>query len=201
MSRRDRRRLPWLRLVGLALSLPVLAFLLWQTDEARDPLDAQALRGPTEPDSFVVNGRFLSFSEQGRRASMIESPRIEQFESRGLATLVTPEAEIYDRETGIPWRVTARQGEFRENESILELEQDVVIKRPLPNGGEGTMATEVLTLNNAERTAYTEAPVLITDQFSTTRGIGMKAWIDDRIVDLHAEVESYYDPVTRGEAR
>jgi lipopolysaccharide export system protein LptC len=181
--------------------LPVLAFLIWQSDEPRAPADAQSLRGPSEPDSFVVNGRFLSFDEQGRRASMFESPRIERFDSRKLATVVSPRAEIYNRETGIPWTVSARRGQLREDQKILTLEQDVVVTRPLRHGREGLLTTETLTLNNSERTAYTAAPVLITDQFSSTRAIGMKAWIDDRIIDLHAQAESHYDPVTTGESQ
>lgn len=190
----------WLRGAGLIIAIPALAFLLWRSDEPLEPVGAKALRGPTEPDSFVVNARFLSFDEQGRLASAIASPRIERFDARTLTTLRDPQARIYDRETGVPWTITASQGELRESDSTLTLEEDVLIQRPLTRGGEGRIATRTLTLNNAERTAYTDAPILITDRFSTTEAVGMKAWIDDRIIDLHNDVETFYDPANTGAA-
>ncbi len=57
-----------------------------------------------------------------------------------------------------------------------------------------TLTTSTLTLNNAERTVYTDAPVKLTDSFSLTRATGMKAWIDDRILELDSQVEGRYEP-------
>ncbi|MDX1633859.1 MAG: LPS export ABC transporter periplasmic protein LptC [Marinobacter sp.] len=185
---------PWLRALALLASLLVLASLLWQSDEPRQPEDVRDLRGPTEPDSFVVNGRYLSFNERGQRTAVIESPRIEQFESRQTATMIAPTATLYDEESGTPWTLTAATGEFLQNRSILRLEQDVVVRRTLASGREGTLMTDRLTLDNNQRIVHTDAPVILTDQFSITEAVGMKAWIDDRILELRSQVESVYEP-------
>ena len=185
---------PWLRALALLASLLVLASLLWQSDEPRQPTDVRDLRGPTEPDSFVVNGRFLSFNERGQRTAVIESPRIEQFESRRAATMIAPRATLYDEGSGTPWTLTAATGDFLQERNILRLEQDVVVRRTLANGREGTLVTDRLTLDNGERIVHTDAPVRLTDQFSVTEAVGMKAWIDDRILELRSQVESVYEP-------
>ena len=77
---------------------------------------------------------------------------------------------------------------------LLRLEQDVVVRRTLANGREGTLVTDRLTLDNGERIVHTDAPVRLTDQFSVTEAVGMKAWIDDRILELRSQVESVYEP-------
>ena len=67
---------PWVRTLGLAVTIVALFFLLWQSDESSEPVDAAALRGESEPDGFVVNGRYLSFDETGRLTAHFESPRM-----------------------------------------------------------------------------------------------------------------------------
>ncbi len=185
---------PWLRAMALLASLLVLASLLWRSDEAREPEDVRNLRGPSEPDSFVVNGRYLSFDERGQLVATIESPRIEQFESRRAATMIAPTATVHDEESGAPWTLTAAAGEFFEDRNVLRLEQDVVVRRTLASGREGTLTTDRLTLDNTDRIAFTDAPVVLTDQVSVTRAVGMKAWIDERIVELQSQVEGVYEP-------
>ena len=186
---------PWARGLAVLALLLVLGSMLWQSDEARLPADASQLRGPAEPDGFVVKGRYLSFDHQGRLRARIESDRIEQFESRGMAIMIAPRAHIHDQDSATPWRLSAGRGEFLEGENVLRLEQEVLVRRPLTNGREATMATERLVLDNDRGTVHTDAPVVITDQHSVTRAIGMMAWVDERIVELKSQVEGRYEPV------
>ncbi len=122
---------PWVRTLALIASILALASLLWQSDEPREPTAAADLRGATEPDGFVVNGRYLAFNETGQLTSHIESPRIEQFESTRLATMMAPEATLYDESSGVPWTLRADNGRFTEGTDIVELEGNVVLTRPL----------------------------------------------------------------------
>lgn len=185
---------PWPRALALLASLLVLASLLWQSDQAREPDDIRELRGPSEPDSFVVGGKFYSFNEGGQLTTLIESPRVEQFESRRAATMIAPKAVVFDEESGIPWTLTAASGEFLQDRNVIQLEEDVVVRRTLASGREATLVTDRLTLDNDERIVHTDAPVVLTDQLSTTRAVGMKAWIDERILELQSQVEGIYDP-------
>ncbi len=187
---------PWVRTLGLAGTVVALFFLLWQSDEPSEPVDAATLRGESEPDGFVVNGRYLSFDETGRLTTRFQSPRIEQFESRSETIMESPRATLYGEPGTAPWRIQANEGRFLEAESLVYLIGDVQITREAENGRPLTLTTTALTMDNAERTVYTEAPVELTDAFSLTRATGMKAWIDDRILQLDSQVEGRYEPGT-----
>lgn len=185
---------PWVRTLGLAVTIVALFFLLWQSDESSEPVDAAALRGESEPDGFVVNGRYLSFDETGRLTAHFESPRIEQFEARNETIMESPNATLYGEPGNAPWRVQANKGQFMEAEDLVYLTGDVRVSQQAQGGRPLTLTTSTLTLDNAERTVYTDAPVELTDSFSLTRATGMKAWIDDRILELDSEVEGRYEP-------
>lgn len=185
---------PLLRALALACTLVAVVVLMWQSDEPSEPVEAAALRGQSEPDGFVVNGRYLSFDETGRLTVRFESPRIEQFESEQLATMETPRAQLFTEGEAQPWRLSADTGTLLDNTELLELEGNVEVVRQTDTGRKATLTTPYLTLDNGRRIAYTDAPVTLTDAFSVTRAIGMKAWIDDRILELDSQVEGRYEP-------
>ena len=58
---------------------------------------------------------------------------------------------------------------------------------------ESQLKTESLTLDNKQRIVHTDAPVVMTDPSGVTRATGMKAWIDERIVELNSQVEGQYE--------
>lgn len=196
MSASDVLSRPWVRTLALVISIAVLISLLWQSDERIAPLEAESLRGPTEPDGFVINGQYRSFDASGQLNTMISSPRIEQFEATKLATMVAPDATLLDKNTGTPWQLTADSGTFHEEKNLVELQGNVIVTRQLSEGHQGTLETEQLTLDNDKRTVYTDAPVTMTDGRSTTQATGMTAWIDDRILELKSQVIGLYEPAT-----
>lgn len=181
------------RMAALAGTGLVLGSLLWQSEESREPIDAVNLRGPSEPDGFVVNGRYRSFDQNGQLETVIYSPRIEQFEARNLATMLRPDATLHDTESGTTWMLTANQGELHENNDIIDLDGDVLVRRPLANGEVATLEAEHLTLDNKQRTVYTDTPVVLTEAHGVTRATGMKAWIDNRVLELQSQVKGHYD--------
>ncbi|WP_297791822.1 LPS export ABC transporter periplasmic protein LptC [uncultured Marinobacter sp.] len=184
---------PWLRTLALGCAAVALVMMLWQSDEPQEPVDAAALRGQSEPDGFVVNGRYLSYDENGKLSVRFESPRIEQFEAQNKAIMESPRAELFGEGEEEPWYLSADSGTFREGKGLLHLEGNVqVIRRS--GDRQGTLTTSRLTLDNSKNTVYTDAPVELTDSFSVTRATGMKAWIDDRILELNSQVEGRYEP-------
>lgn len=185
---------PWVRTLGLAGTIVALFFLLWQSDEPTVPTDAASLRGESEPDGFVVNGHYLSYDETGRLTTRFRSPRIEQFESSNETVMNSPRATLYGEEGTPPWQVQATEGHFFEADQLVHLTGDVKVTREAENGRPLTLTTTELTVNNAERTVYTDEPVELIDTVGQTRATGMKAWIDDRILELNSQVEGLYEP-------
>lgn len=188
---------PGLRMVALAITLAAAFFLLWQSGEppASSYSDAQQLRGDTEPDGFVINGRYTSYDETGHRKIFFTSPRIEQFEEGNLATMEFPSAKLFSNtEEGEPWIVNAEQGNLRQSEDVLHLLGNVRVVRTIGDR-KATLATESLTLENSQGTIYTDDPVEITEPAGVTHATGMKGWIDERILELNSQVKGRYETV------
>ncbi|WP_148863424.1 LPS export ABC transporter periplasmic protein LptC [Marinobacter fonticola] len=190
LNRLNRLRL---RHLGIAILSAVLIGLLWQSDEKRGIDPAADLRGPQEPDSFVVNGEYRSFAETGQLSAVISSPRVEQFDEQSLADMEAPRARLIDVNTGLPWTLRANEGRYQLDSDIVRLSGDVVITRTLPSGSQGELKTPHLTLDNDKRIVHTDAPVVLTDPHGVTRATGMQAWIDERIMELKSQVEGQYE--------
>ncbi|WP_298448244.1 LPS export ABC transporter periplasmic protein LptC [uncultured Marinobacter sp.] len=187
---------PRLRMLGLAITIAATAFLLWQGDEP--PLssysDARQLRGESEPDGFVINGSYTSYDENGQRKIVFTSPRIEQFEEGNLAAMESPSAELFGATGEGPWLLNAENGTLRQNDDLLYISGNVRVVRTIGER-EATLNTESLTLDNKQGMVYTDDPVKITDTLGTTQAKGMKAWIDERILELNSQVEGRYETV------
>lgn len=186
-------RNPTLRALALAVTLVALIAVLWQSDEPTILTDAAALRGESEPDSFVVDSEYLSFSETGHLDTRIESPRVEQFETDQLITMQQPQATLFGEAGDASWEVQAREGEFLQSRNLMQLTGDVRVVRLAQTGSPMSLFTQALTLDNESRTAYTSEPVEINDALGVTRAIGLKAWIDERILELNSQVEGRYE--------
>lgn len=193
MTAGDLIRSPKLRTLALMATIVALVAILWQSDEPTTPTDAAALRGDAEPDSFVVNGQYLSFRDTGDLASRIRSQRIEQFESDQTTRMQQPRATLYSEADNASWDLEADEGEFLEARDLIELTGNVRIVRQADQRGPMSLFTQALTLDNESQTIYTEEPVEINDALGITRATGMKAWIDDRILELNAQVEGRYE--------
>ncbi|NMT65180.1 LPS export ABC transporter periplasmic protein LptC [Marinobacter orientalis] len=194
MSARRLFHRPWVRTLSLAATVVALFFLLWQSDDPSEPTEAADLRGESEPDGFVVNGHFLSYDETGRLTTRFRSPRIEQFESRNETVMDSPRATLYGEEGDPPWQVQATRGRFLEADELVHLTGNVKVIRQAEGGSPLTLTTTALTMNNRDRTVYTDEPVQLTDALGLTTATGMKAWIDERILELESQVEGRYEP-------
>lgn len=184
---------PWLRALALAATVVAAVFLLWRSDEPPVVDDeAAALRGDAEPDGFVVNGQYTSFDEAGNLKIRFSSPRIEQFEEGNLATMESPRAELYGDQEALPWIVEADNGSLLQNQNLVYLTDNVRVQRTIGER-EATLTTSSLTLDNDRGMVYTDAPVEIRDVTGITRATGMKAWIDERILELNSQVEGLYE--------
>jgi lipopolysaccharide export system protein LptC len=183
----------WLRTLALIAVIAATLHLMWRSDE-RDMTnpEAEQLRGPSEPDSFVVDSVYRTWDEQGNLDLRLVSPRIEQFEDNNQAMLEQPKARVYGEADSPPWIIEADHGSLRQTKGLLHLSGSVVVTQRSEDS-EVTLTTEVLTLNNRENTVYTDQPVTITEPFGITRATGMKAWIDQRILELNSRVEGQYE--------
>jgi len=184
---------PGWRTIALLTTFIATAALLWHSDnDVPMPTQDSELRGDREPDSFVVDALYTSYDEQGTVKIQFVSPRIEQFEAGGYAIMAEPQATIRGKPGSEPWQLTAKHGKLLDNNRQLELEGDVRIVRQIGERS-ATLSTTRLTLDNRTNMAHTDAPVEIVDATGTTYATGMKAWFNERILELDSQVEGRYE--------
>ena len=184
---------PWLRTLALGGTIAATIFLMWRSNEPPVIQDDTAeLRGKAEPDGFVINGSYTSYDEDGNLKIQFTSPRIEQFDEGNVATMESPRAILFGQPETEPWIVEAENGSLLQNEGVLYLTDHVRVNRTIGER-EATLTTTRLTLDNDQGIVYTEAPVTITDQIGVTRAKGMRALIDERILELKSQVEGRYE--------
>ncbi|PSF08094.1 LPS export ABC transporter periplasmic protein LptC [Marinobacter halophilus] len=188
-------RKPRLRTLALAATVAATVFLMWEREEVDiSRSDATELRGPSEPDSFVIEGRYSTWDEQGNLKMTLASPRIEQFDDSEHATMNAPRARIYSDQGIDPWIIEADEGSLQHNEDLVVLTGNVVVLRQTAES-EATLTTSLLTLDNNLGIVHTDQPVTITEPFGVTRATGMKAWVDQRVLELNSRVEGQYETV------
>ncbi|AMQ90898.1 LPS export ABC transporter periplasmic protein LptC [Marinobacter sp. LQ44] len=188
-------RKPLARTLALAVTALATVFLMWQDEEGENVRgDAAELRGPSEPDSFIIEGRYTTWDEQGNLKMSISSPRIEQFDDTNYATMNAPRARIFSEQATPPWIIEADEGSLRQDDDQVILTGNVVVLRQTDDS-EATLKTESLTLDNRQGTVHTDQPVTITEPFGVTQANGMKAWVNERILELNSRVEGQYETV------
>jgi len=185
----------WVRMLALGGTIAATLFLMWQSDEPPGSQEkAKELRGPAEPDGFIIQADYRTWDAQGNPKIRMTSPRIEQFESNNLAAMEQPRATLHGEGDPVPWNIEADRGSLLQNDELVNLNGNVVIHRQF-QGTDTTFETDELTMNNAEGTVYTDQPVTIIEPHGTTKATGMKAWLDNRILELNSQVEGHYDPI------
>lgn len=177
---------------AIALALGILALVLVETERPVGSNNGQDLRGESKPDGFIKGGTYRSYDESGRLASRIHSERADQYQEPGFIRMESPSGVLFEQETRLPWAISASTGRYRMDEEILELSGDVEVERQAGEGQTSRLLTQQLTLDNRQRVVHTEAPVTLLDPFGTTRAVGMRGQIDQRVVEFDQRVRGTY---------
>lgn len=186
------RKKPILTYCLIGLLAAVLLFIVWQDEEGNMGTGAADLRGPREPDGFIVNGTYRAYGADGNLSSRIETVRAEQFEGEQYAMLEEPRGAVFEQKTRLPWLISASDGRYDLESEQLLLSGDVEVLRENPGIAPSRLLSESLTLDNRQRIVHTEAPVTLLDFRGITEAVGMKAWVDQRIIEFESQVEGEY---------
>ncbi len=178
---------PGLPLLLLFL-LGALAFFLRDPAELIDPARYDQQRGPDLPQTYAEQTRSLTFDEHGVLADIMEAASVRHFKQRDESLLEEPRFYSHNRDDKT-WSATARRGRFRPGKEVLTLEQDVVLTNDA-SGGE--LKTQAMTIRIADKVAYSDVPVEITQGQNWIRADGMRANLERERVEMSPNVESVY---------
>lgn len=181
---------PLFRLLALFLAAAALVLLIWQGAEQQTGPHQQ--NTADEPESFADNAVYMAFDDKGQLTSELQSPRVEEFSHSNLAHMQQPRAKLYSKDSRVPWLLRADRGTYNLKSQVMRLDGQVAVTRPLPDQPPAQLDTSHLTLDNARGIVHTDAPVTIKDVNGITRAVGMRAWVDKRVMELLSEVRGTY---------
>ncbi|NVK44120.1 MAG: LPS export ABC transporter periplasmic protein LptC [Oceanospirillaceae bacterium] len=178
--------------LATALLAPVL--LYWGFDRGPSESAVPELEGDvTNTDFYLRDARIQQFDGNGRLHQELRSPELEHYPEPGLLQAGTPKIEIFREEGGGRVRIEAAQGMLLDSNERVDLSGDVRLYDE-PEGGEPLkLETTTLTLLPDQQIAETDAAVRILGQRGETRAQGMKAYLEERKVELLSEVEGRYE--------
>src|SRR5690606_38975591 len=99
-------------------------------------------------------------------------------------------------QNGTPWNIWAKNGKTtqQDNQDVVLLWEDVKIQQAASDKNkENTMLTQSLTIYPKQHLAVTKDPVKATQPGMTITGIGMRAHLNTKQVELLSHVRGYYE--------
>lgn len=173
----------WLNIAFVCLIVFGLG-LIW----VQQMIPSAHMRPSSKPDFYAVNVTILQTDDQGHPADRLSSPLLVHFPKDNHLQLSQPLFEIYTNNQE-NWRLSARYGRLLNDQDTLQLWEDVQLKQYHKTTLMTTLKTVTLTLHLKEKTAHTQAPVVITQANQVIHATGLNADLNKKTLQLLSDVQ------------
>ena len=181
-------------LAAIALATQILVWVY----AARNP--SQAFIGPPRSDYTLANFTVDALDTDGHHAFSIAGPRLVRRAEDGSIYVTTPKYEIIDNSHNL-WRGHSDSAWVNKDGSIMKFEGQVEMRRePTPTVTPVELLTSDLTVTSdksvspPKKTLETAALATITDPNHVVHGVGMKADMGMKVVELLSDVHWNIQP-------
>nr|WP_255494631.1 LPS export ABC transporter periplasmic protein LptC [Luteibacter sp. Sphag1AF] len=155
--------------------------------------------GPPRSGYTLINFTLDSYNEEGKAAFQLIAPHLERREGDESLYINAPDFVLPSVKTvAPPWKGNSQYGWVNKDGSLLKLQGKVFMQRP----AFGT--TQAAQITTSEVTAWPKENRLETDEAaqivqgtSTMNGIGMRANLDTKHLELLDDVHSSFQPQPR----
>ncbi|WP_075187260.1 LPS export ABC transporter periplasmic protein LptC [Teredinibacter haidensis] len=190
-----------LYILFICLGISAIVMLWDSSEEILTPPKWQDEDGHSFPYAVAKDASTQHFGDQGKldysfTASKLEHYRVESADNKTSAEEYTlifePRFEIYEEKA--PWQVEAENGKLVRNTEQITLWNNVRIwqSETLSNIQPTELNTSSLTINPAEKVAYTQEPVKIHSAYGEIDAVGMTADFRQRKIKLHNKVKAIH---------
>ena len=158
-----------------------------------DDTTSETLDRPSDaPDAYMDDFVTVETDDAGRPKRRLEADhmvyRVDQ-----TIMLTNPYYVLY-RTEGEPWHVRSDHGQMSADGNVLLLTGNVDVWRNDETGARDLdIRTEDLTVLPESEYGETAKPVTISMPTSTSKGVGMRAWLDETRIELLSEVTTHVD--------
>lgn len=182
----------WRALVLLALAAAGSELVLWLL---REPAPDELFTGPPRSDYTLAGYTLDALDSTGNPSFSISGPRLARNHADGSIHADTPDYVLAG--TGPePWRGHSESAWVSADGSLMKLLGAVALERPAsPAGGAITVHTRDLTVHPRTGKVETAAAATIEGAGSILRGTGLRGDLNEKTLELLADVHSTLEPV------
>jgi len=179
-------------ILATAMLAPVL--LYWGATRGPSESGVKELEGDAANTDFYLRDALIQqFDSNGQLHQELRSPELEHYPEPGLLEAGEPKILLLREKTGGQVRIEAARGMLLDSNERVDLSGDVQLFDEPENGDVLHLETPSLTLLPDRRYAETDAPVRLLSPQGETRARGMKAYLNERKVELMSDVEGRYE--------
>jgi len=148
------------------------------------------------PSAIVKGITVKQMNDRGSLYYQLQAQSAIQFDG-DLINLESPAGLVYSTAAIKPWHFQSQQGKINQQNTLITLENDVVIThdadKKLPAL---TLNTNYLLINTHDKTISTPNPVKLTEPGTgnIVTAVGMTGSLVSHLIKLLSKVNSYYEP-------
>ncbi|MFC5582363.1 LPS export ABC transporter periplasmic protein LptC [Rhodanobacter terrae] len=186
------RRLPAATFV-IALAAGVSQLLLWWLGPTARTND---FVGPPRSGYTLTNAKVIEYNLDGQPGFRLQAPHLERREGDESLYLNSPTFQLPAKQAGVPdWQGESLYGWVNKGGTLLKLQGPVLMHRPAFGTTPATdMHTSDVTAWPKENRLETAAPAQIVQGASTISGVGMRANLNNKHLELLDDVHSTFMP-------
>lgn len=173
----------------------ILTIGYWAYNDGQQSQNTDAVTSTQESaDYFMEKAQITQYGVQGNLQYKLSSKSISHY-PHSNSTLLSKPYMISYKKSGQITTLDALYGKLLATDDILELWNNVVMIQSKPKSGEQTtMNTEYMTVLSNKGIAETNKPVLITNNHSLIRAVGMQTFYDKGLINLKSRVRGTHEP-------
>lgn len=178
-------------LAGLIILLLVAIIAYELKPQANMQHDSNAL--DELPDAIITNMHTVSFNESGQPAYIITTPELKHYAKASKSYLSEPHITIF-KPPEQPWQIRSDHAVTENGTEIITLWDNVVLHQQTGiSNVESTITTSELTYYPEKKMATTQAHIIYQQPGVKVSATGMRAYIEDEIVELLSEARGQYE--------
>lgn len=189
------RRVPAATL-AIALAAGLAQLLLWWFGPAPKSSD---FVGPPRSGYTLTDARLTEFNAAGQPSFRLQSPHLERREGDESLYLNSPTFQLPANQAGVPdWQGKSLYGWVNKDGTQLKLQGPVEMHRPTFGDAPATrMQTADITAWPKQNRVETVAPAQMLQGGTRISGIGMRADLNDKHLELLDDVHATFPPRKR----
>jgi|GEM_PF-1540877 len=175
----------------IAIALIALASFFWGGESELGRPNQANTDVPDNIDFFLRDANITQYTVAGKPEQQLLSPYVRHFPKQDAIHADDARMTVF-REQQSPMKVEAALAIAKDDNSLVNLINDVVIYDTPASGAVTTLKTEKLDVYPDQQYADTDVDVEIKQGQDTTHSVGMQAYLDENRVELNSRVRGLY---------